>query len=185
MLQEILDWLAGTPKENTLRLADVKPGRIALIGKIHTDEPVMAPIAKSRCAGYFYHSTHMVGSRMRGFMRRRLRDALTYAPSLRLELEGGAVRLQPLRSDEWTPDDHLVLLGEGYEGFQATEKIIRDGARVRVIGRAVHDPAGEGWEVKFNELYLLDEKTARTRTGEDVLPRGFKKSKRKGQQRKK
>jgi len=183
MLQQLLDWLAGTPRETALRLAEVKPGRIAVEGKLHSAEPVMAPIGKSRCAGYFYHSTYLVGSRMRGYIRRRLRDALVYGPALSIELEGGSLPVEPLQKDSWSDQHHLEMLRYGYEGFEASEKLIRQGSRVKVIGRVVRSPAG-GLVLRFSELYLQDDKPASSGKAKDApLRKGFRKAQRKAQRK--
>lgn len=178
MLQDFLDWLAGTPKETTLALADVKPGRIKVEGKLRCEQPVAAAIGKSRCAGYLYHATYMVGSRMRGYIRRTLRKVLVYGEGLSIELEGGSLPVVPRNAEPWSNQQHLTLVAEQYEGFEALEKVLREGARVGIVGNVKCDPATKGLVLYFNELHLLDERGS-ARRPEPVLPRPHKSGKKK------
>ncbi len=177
MLRELIDRLAGVPKETALRWDELRPGRIAVEGRLYAEEPIAAPIGGADCAGYSYKCTHQVNSRLKGYIRRKLREVLVYAPSLRLEVEGGSVALEPQQHDLWSAAHHNALLQEDYMGFQATERLLVQGARVRIIGRLSKAPGG-GLSLRFAELHLLEAakdggaKAAPTRKGFRKAPKG-------------
>jgi hypothetical protein len=172
-LHGLLRKLAGVPAQTTTRLADLRPGRVAVEGLLRTLEPIPAPLGGTLCAGYTYTCTHQVNSRLKGFIRRKLREVLVYAPELSIELEGGPVPLRPDRSDLWSSGHHGALLAEDYQGFEAKERLLALGARVRIIGKVRADAAG-ALALHFSELYLLDETPARPKPQRTPQRRGFR-----------
>ena len=178
-----MDWLAGTPKDTFTRFEDVRPGRVAVQGRIRSAEPVSAPIGGALCAGYYYKCTHKVSSRLKGYIRRKLSDALVYAPSLTLEMEGGNLALVALRSDRWGPERHRVLLAEDYLEFKATEQTIPQGAQVRVVGKVTKGPGGE-LRLQFSELYRSDEEKG-SKSKRAAARKGFRRGPRRARSKRK
>ncbi len=156
MLQKLLEKLAGAPTEVLHQVSQLKPGaKVAIEGTIRSAQPIEAPIGGATCVGYYYKCTHKVNSRLKGYIRRKLRDVLVYAPGLEVVLEDGPVPVVPLRNDTWSALHHQALLQEDYMDFKATEKLIRPGSKVKVVGKYKQGP--EGLAVYFQELYLLEE----------------------------
>ena len=152
VLERLVDLVAGEPKEVHARLADLKPGKRALRGRLVAPEPLRSPLKAAPCLGFYYQSSCRVTSRMRGFMRRPVREALSYADGLMLELEDGVVRLEPKRCDELTHEDHVTLAQVGYDDYQARERLVKERATVKVYGRLKRD-GEDGWRMRF---YLLE-----------------------------
>ena len=114
---------------------------------------MFSAVKHSKCAGFYYRATFRVGSRMKGFIQRKLRDALVYGDDLVLELPDGEVALTPKRNDALDHEEHVELQQAGYDGFNAKESVIPDGATVRVYGRVRREKGGEGWRMTF---YLIE-----------------------------
>jgi len=182
VIAQLVDWIAGEPKDVVREVAGLTPGKRAVAGRIRAGEPVFSPVRRSRCAGFYYRATFRVGSRMRGFIQRKLRDSLVYGGDLVLELPDGTVALQPKRCDSLEHEEHVALQQTGYDGFNAKESVIPDGAQVRVYGRVRRGKGGEGWRMVFYLVELEEpdkkEKAKRKRRAK-VVRRGRKASKRK------
>lgn len=174
MFRKLIDWMAGVPKETLRRAEDVHAGRVAVAGRLHAAQQVRAPIGGARCAGYYYKCTHKVSSRLKGYIRRKLSDALVYGDGLTLEMDGGTLALRPLRSERWGPEQHKILLSEDYLEFKATEDIIPAGAEVRVVGRARKGSDG-ALCLEFSELYRVDAE-APAKSKRASVRKGFRRS---------
>lgn len=165
MLKKLLEKLAGTPETTIRNYGELEKGNIAVEGVIRTDEPIKAPIGGANCAGFYYKCTHKVPSRLKGYIRRKLRDVLSYAPGLTVKMKGGVLPISPRKNQSWTEKQHRILLNEDYMDFKASEKIIRSGDRVRVVGKARKKGDGE-FSLEFSELYLVkkpDKRSGRSR----------------------
>ena len=170
MLTRILDWLAGEPGELQTRLEELRPGKRGLKGRLVAAEPLRSPIKASLCAGFYYRSSYRLSSRMKGYVRRPLRDALAYADELTLELEGGTVRLEPVRCEMLTHEDHVTLTQAGFDDYQAREQTVADRATVRVFGK-LRRVGEDGWSMCFYRLEVDEpERSKKRKRGKVVRP---------------
>ena len=134
-----------------LRAEDLRKGNATLQGKIHAPTALSSPLNRRTCAAFYYRATYTAPSRLKGFIRQKLRDAECYAEDLELILEGGErVRLIPSRHDDFDRKGHQALKAQGIEGFKAREIVIAQDARVNAVGKL--SKSGQTWTLKVQSL---------------------------------
>ena len=153
MIESLIRWMSGTPGDAIRTAADLRPGKCVLEGRLQGDEQLLAPTSKIPCLAFYYRATYLAASRVKKSVRRRLRDALCYAPEMRLELDGGSVSLVSKTSDSFTPEEHDALKAMDVDGFKAREDRVVANTPVRVVGRLKKSPGDSGeWRMEFQEL---------------------------------
>ncbi len=136
-----------------IRAADeLRKGKALVYGTVHTETPLESPINRRPCAAVYYRSSYMRGSRLRGFQRAFLRDALTYAEGLELEVDGVRVQLRPAENQPFTHTDHQAMKAEGYDRFGAKEQRVPVGHEVCAQGKLTLE--GEQWVMRVEQLHF-------------------------------
>ena len=146
------------------KISDLEQGRVSVEGVVRFDrEKLISPVKGIKCVAFYYKASYLTGSRGGGLIQRKLREAGVYIP-FNLEMEDGTIKAVPVKSDQFTAEDHRVLTGRGYEGFKAKEDVITPGTRVRLWGKLKKED-GE-LVVRFNKVEILqkeDKKVKRTK----------------------
>lgn len=154
MFDKLKSLLAGGPHAVITSAEQLTGGRASIRGLIGAAEPLKSPILHKPCAAFYYRSTYTTSSRIKGYIRQKLRDALVYADVLEITLEDGTViRVQPPRHEHFSEIDHAALTDYGYQGFDAREQRIEIGAIVLAGGSLKED--SEGWMLKMTGLEQL------------------------------
>ena len=152
MLGKLMDALGLGSVVEMQTAADLRPGRALLHGTVTAPAGIPAPVSRRGCVAFYYRASYRRASRLKGFQQELLRDALTYAPELRLRVDGVEVALEPMRNDDWGPDQHQTLARSGLDGFRGVETTIPDGGRVRAEG-TLKRRGGDAWLLRLEKLH--------------------------------
>jgi hypothetical protein len=156
VLDRLIRWMSGESGDIIRSMEDLRPGKSILEGRLRGEETLLAPTSHIPCLAFYYRATYLAASRVKKSVRRRLRDALCFAPEMRLELQGGSVLLVRKSSDSFSPEQHEALKSMDVEGFKAREDRVVANTPVRVVGR-LRKPSGNSgeWQMEFQEIVPL------------------------------
>ena len=120
--------------EPTAELSQVEVGLNLIEGIVRVAEPLRSPVRGQNCVAFFYRSFLVItGGRAPAF--HKLKQAEVYAP-FELEMEGGALKVVPVKPGSFESKDHQELSRRYGKEFQGVEEVILPGARVRLRGHA-------------------------------------------------
>ena len=142
--------LTVKPLEPLTSLQAARGGRVALQGKLSSQEAAISPMKMRACAAFYYRATYRYGSRMKGFVQQKLLDAMVYGPGLTLEVDDGIVELAPRKSQDFEPEAHKGLTDRKIDGFKASERLIPQGAVV--VARGKLRRAGDQWRMALDGI---------------------------------
>jgi len=149
--------MSGGKAKVITEMSELIEGNCVLEGRLQGEETITSPASSIPCLAFYYRATYLAASRVKKSVRRRLRDALCYAPSLNLELGGGSISLVSKNNEAFTAEDHAILIEMGAEGIKVREDRIVGNTRVRVSGKlkkAKGDPTT--WTMVFQELAAVE-----------------------------
>ena len=157
MLEGLMKWISGGNAKAITGMSDLREGGCVLEGRLQGEETIISPASSIPCLAFYYRATYLAASRVKKSVRRRLRDALCYAPSLTLELDGGSISLISKNTEVFTAEEHRVLLEMGAEGIKVREDRIVANTRVRVSGKLKKDKGDPtAWTMVFQELAAVE-----------------------------
>jgi len=166
MFARFLEWLKGDPEKILDNFEDLRVGKRCIQGRIQASTPVVSPVSQIPCAAFYYRSTYLASSRVKASIRRRLRDALSYAEGLSLDLGDGQVELIPKTNGTFTQEEHEALTALQVEGFKFREQRIVPNAVVQVTGPLKQDKGSGQWRMVFQELVPVE-------SNQDAKPSAF------------
>jgi hypothetical protein len=154
MLKKIANWISGGAGGPIAEHGKLRRGGADVEGVIHASDLLVSPIDGQECV-CFYYWAKFASSRAIRFSQsslRPLRHATVYADEMFLDLDGGRVLLDPRDREDFTAEDHAVLVKAGIQGFRAKEQLVKDGARVRAHGKLRQ--TGDQWRLKLDYLAI-------------------------------
>jgi len=112
---------------------EVAAGAGIVDGIVRVEEPLRSPVKGQNCVGFFYQAFAVTrGARMAS--QHKLKQAEVYT-TFELQMDGGAVEVEPARPGTFTLDDHRALAEQYGTSFHSTEEVVLPGARVRLKGK--------------------------------------------------
>jgi hypothetical protein len=183
MFDKLKGLLSGGGDGPLASAESLRPGRAVLVGVVGADSPLSSPILHKPCAAFYYRSTYTTPSRIKGFIRQKLRDALVYGEELFVTLSDGTkVQLVAPKHDAFDAAAHRALKAHGYDGFDAKEQRIDLGATVHASG-SLKTTDGV-WKLKLTSLEKVADAPRKATSpsstksgGESRRPRGKKRKK--------
>ncbi|MBI5486072.1 MAG: hypothetical protein HY905_01930 [Deltaproteobacteria bacterium] len=138
-------------KQDVAEYEKLRPGRVVAHGTIKGgEELVRSPLKSLTCVAFYYRAWYKAQARGKT-VDRVVKEAEVYAPAFELAMEGGTLRVAPPKSRSFDAAEHRQLMGR-FPGFQATEQLIRPGARVKLHGSVARD--GDGFVLRLKQIDL-------------------------------
>lgn len=158
----------------TSRFEDVEPGLNVVEGLVRVEEPLRSPVRGQNCAAFFYRSFLVItGQRSPQPAIHKIKQAEGYAP-FSLEMEGGIVKVVPVRPPRFDHAEHSALAKQYGPAFQGLEELVLPGARVRIRGTVKR--VGEELVLTIKDLAILEKQAVASGVVGDRKQRRAKKS---------
>ena len=151
MVLDLLKKLFGG-KPDVREFSALRTGGAVVHGTVRGGEELArSPLKGLTCVAFYYRASYKAQARGKT-VDRVVKEAEVYAPSFALAMEGGVLRVVPPRSGTFDAAEHRQLMGGRFPGFQATEQVIRTGARVKLHGTVAKD--GDGFLLRLTQIIL-------------------------------